>query len=125
MPTIQTATVLIVEDVASERELMSHYLRQEGYGVIAAMAGREGLDKAIAQKPDVIVTDIVMPGISGFELCRQLKNLPETEAVPVIMCSSKGQPIDRMWGKRQGAAAYLLKPYTKEQLIQTIKTVLV
>ncbi len=124
MPTIQTATVLIVEDVASERELMSHYLQQEGYSVIVAMTGREGLDKAIAQQPDVIVTDIVMPGISGFELCRQLKNTPETEAVPVIMCSSKGQTIDRMWGKRQGAVAYLTKPYTKEHLIETIKTVL-
>ncbi|MGB3790434.1 MAG: response regulator [Phormidesmis sp.] len=123
MPTIQTATVLIVEDVASERELMSHYLRQGGYGVIAATTGREGLDKAIAQKPDVIVTDIVMPGISGFELCRQLKSLPETAAVPVVMCSSKGQTIDRMWGKRQGAAAYLTKPYTKEQLIETIRAV--
>ncbi len=125
MPTIQTATVLIVEDVASERELMSHYLRQEGYSVIGAMTGIEGLDRAVALKPDVIVTDIVMPGISGFELCRQLKNLPATQAVPVIMCSSKGQTIDRMWGKRQGADAYLTKPYTKEQLIEAIKAVLI
>jgi len=125
MPTIQTATVLIVEDVASERELMSHYLRQEGYSVIGAMTGTEGLDRAVALQPDVIVTDIVMPGISGFELCRKLKSLPETQAVPVIMCSSKGQTIDRMWGKRQGADAYLTKPYTKEQLIEAIKTVLI
>lgn len=125
MPTIQTATVLVVEDVASERELMSHYLRQEGYSVIGAMTGTEGLDSAIAHQPDVIVTDIVMPGISGFELCRKLKSLPETQAMPVIMCSSKGQTIDRMWGKRQGADAYLTKPYTKAQLIEAIKAVLV
>jgi twitching motility two-component system response regulator PilH len=125
MPTIQTATVLIVEDVASERELMSHYLQQEGYSVIGAMTGIEGLDRAVTLQPDVIVTDIVMPGISGFELCRKLKSLPETQAVPVIMCSSKGQAIDRMWGKRQGADAYLTKPYTKEQLIEAIKTVLI
>ncbi|MEM8503429.1 MAG: response regulator [Cyanobacteria bacterium P01_D01_bin.1] len=125
MPTIQTATVLIVEDVASERELMSHYLRQEGCSVIGAMTGVEGLDRAVALKPDVIVTDIVMPGISGFELCRKLKRLPETQATPVIMCSSKGQTIDRMWGKRQGADAYLTKPYTKDQLIEAIKTVLI
>lgn len=125
MPTIQTATVLIVEDVASERELMSHYLRQAGYSVIGATTGVEGLDRAIALKPDAIVTDIVMPGISGFELCRKLKNLPETQAVPVIMCSSKGQTIDRMWGKRQGADIYLTKPYTKAQLIEAIKTVLI
>ena len=124
MPIIQTATVLIVEDVASERELMSHYLQQAGYSVIGAMSGPEGLDKAIAQKPDVIVTDIVMPGISGFELCRQLKTTPETKAVPVIICSSKGHTIDQIWGKRQGAVAYLTKPYSKEQLIEAISAVL-
>lgn len=125
MPTIQTATVLIVEDAASELELMSHYLRQAGYSVIGAASGVEGLNKAIAQKPDVIVTDIVMPGISGFELCRQLKNTPETKTLPVVICSSKGQTIDRMWGKRQGADVYLTKPYTKEQLIEAVRTVLV
>ena len=125
MPTIQTAMVLIVEDAASELELMSHYLRQAGYSVIGAASGVEGLNKAIAQKPDVIVTDIVMPGISGFELCRQLKNTPETKTLPVVICSSKGQTIDRMWGKRQGADVYLTKPYTKEQLIEAVRTVLV
>lgn len=125
MATTQTATVLIVEDAASELELMSHYLLQAGYRVIKAASGIEGWDQAIAQKPDVIVTDIVMPGISGFELCRKLKHTPETQKVPVVMCSSKGQTIDRMWGKRQGADTYLTKPYTKEQLIEAVSSVLV
>ncbi|WP_038016535.1 response regulator transcription factor [Synechococcus sp. PCC 7335] len=124
MPTIHTTTVLIVEDAASELELMSHYLQQAGYSVIRAASGIEGLDKAIAQKPDAIVTDIVMPGISGFELCRQLKNTPATKTVPVVMCSSKGQKIDRIWGKKQGADVYLTKPYTQEQLIEAVRTVL-
>lgn len=118
-------TVLVVEDTPSEMELMSHYLRAEGYSVIAAPTGKEGLDKAIAQKPDVIVTDIVMPGISGFELCRKLKRTPETKEVPVVLCSSKKQTIDRLWGLRQGAKAYLIKPYTKDELIEAIRTVLV
>jgi two-component system, chemotaxis family, response regulator PixH len=119
------ATVLVVEDAPSERELMSHYLRAEGYSVIGAHSGNEGLDKAIAQRPDVIVTDVVMPGISGFELCRKLKRTPETQAVPVVMCTSKKQSIDRLWGMRQGAQVYLTKPYTKDELIQAVKTVLI
>lgn len=114
------ATVLIVEDAPSEMALMSHYLQAGGYRVISAPSGQEGLDKAIAQKPDVIVSDIVMPGISGFELCRKLKRMPETCQVPVVFCSSKKQNIDRMWGMRQGAKVYLTKPYTRDQLLDAI-----
>ena len=103
---------------------MSHYLKEEGFSVIGAVTGQEGLDKAISQQPDVIVTDVVMPGISGFELCRALKRTPETQAVPIVICSSKKQNIDRLWGMRQGAKAYLTKPYTRAELISAIKTVL-
>ncbi|MEL6453187.1 MAG: response regulator [Cyanobacteria bacterium J06623_5] len=122
--TTKIATVLVVEDAPSEMKLMSHYLQEGGFSVIGAITGKEGLDKAIAQKPDVIVTDVVMPGFSGFELCRKLKSTPETKEVPVVICSSKGQTIDRMWGMRQGAKAYLTKPYTREQLIEAVINVL-
>ncbi|MEL6602317.1 MAG: response regulator [Cyanobacteria bacterium J06614_10] len=122
--TTKIATVLVVEDAPSEMKLMSHYLQEGGFSVIGAITGKEGLDKAIAQKPDVIVTDVVMPGFSGFELCRKLKSIPETKEVPVVICSSKGQTIDRMWGMRQGAKAYLTKPYTREQLIEAVVDVL-
>ena len=124
MTTSQIATVLVVEDAPSEMKLMSHYLQEEGFSVIGAITGKEGLDKAIAQKPDVIVTDVVMPGISGFELCRKLKHTPETKEVPIVICSSKGQTIARMWGMRQGAKAYLTKPYTRDELIEAVNTVL-
>lgn len=124
MNTTQLATVLVVEDAPSEMALMSHYLKEEGFSVIGAVTGQEGLDKAISQQPDVIVTDVVMPGISGFELCRALKRTPETQAVPIVICSSKKQNIDRLWGMRQGAKAYLTKPYTRAELISAIKTVL-
>lgn len=124
MTMTKMATVLIVEDALSEMKLMSHYLQEEGFSVIAAATGSEGLDKAIAQRPDVIVTDVVMPGISGFELCRKLKRTPETQTVPVVICSSKKQDIDRLWGMRQGANAYLTKPYTRSQLVQIVKSVL-
>jgi two-component system, chemotaxis family, response regulator PixH len=117
-------TVLVVEDAPSEMALMSHYLKEAGYRVLGASTAKEGLDKAIAHRPDVIVTDIVMPDVSGFELCRKLKRTPETKEVPVVMCSSKKQTIDRLWGMRQGAKAYLIKPYTKDELVEAIKTVL-
>lgn len=120
----KAATVLVVEDTPSEMELMSYYLREAGYQVISASSGKEGLERAIAQQPDVIVTDVVMPGISGYELCRKLKRTPETQAVPVVICSSKKQNIDRLWGMRQGAKAYLTKPYTKDELTEAIAAAL-
>jgi two-component system, chemotaxis family, response regulator PixH len=118
------ATILIVEDTASERELISHYLRESGYIVIHAVSAKEALNKAIEQKPDIIITDVVMPGMSGFELCRSLKKHPATEKVPIIICTSKNQEIDRLWGMKQGADAYITKPFTREQLLHTVKAVM-
>jgi two-component system, chemotaxis family, response regulator PixH len=118
------ATILIVEDTASERELISHYLRESGYIVIHAVSAKEALNKAIEQKPDIIITDVVMPGMSGFELCRSLKKHPATEKVPIIICTSKNQEIDRLWGMKQGADAYITKPFTREQLLHTVKAVI-
>lgn len=116
-------TILVVEDTPSERELMSHYLRESGYTVIDAVSAQEALGKAIEQKPDVIITDVVMPGMSGFELCRSLKKHPVTAKVPIIICTSKNQEIDRLWGMKQGADAYLTKPFTREQLVRTVKAI--
>lgn len=120
-----TGTILIVEDNLSEMELISHYLREGGYTVINAVGAKEALNKVSEQKPDVIITDVVMPGMSGFELCRRLKTHPETEKVPVVICSSKDQEIDRLWGMKQGADAYLTKPFTREQILRAIKAVAV
>ncbi len=116
-------TILIVEDSPSELELMSHYLQESGYNVITSHGAKEAIEKAILQKPDVIVTDVVMPGMSGFELCRSLKKNPETDKLPIIICSSKNLEIDRLWAMRQGADAYITKPYTREQLLRVIKSV--
>lgn len=116
-------TVLVVEDTLSELELISSYLRDSGYNVIGVTNAKEALNKAVEQQPDAIVTDIVMPGMSGFELCRQLKNNPVTEQLPIIICSSKDQEIDRFWGIKQGAAVYVTKPFTREELVRAIKSV--
>jgi twitching motility two-component system response regulator PilH len=116
-------TILVVEDTPSEMELMSYYLRESGYSVINAISAKEALNKAVEQQPDVIITDVVMPGMSGFELCRSLKKHPVIGKVPIIICTSKNQEIDRLWGMRQGADAYITKPFTREQLVRVVKSV--
>lgn len=125
MVTTKMGKILLVEDTLSEMELMSHYLRESGYLVINAITAQEGIEKAIEQKPDAIVTDVVMPGMSGFELCRSLKKNPNTANVPIVICTSKNQEIDRLWGMKQGADAYVTKPFTREQLLRAVKSVLV
>jgi len=117
------STILIVEDTPSEMELMSHYLRESGYSVTGAITAKDGMAQAIERQPDIIITDVVMPGMSGFELCRSLKKNPATEKIPIIICTSKSQEIDRLWGMKQGADAYLTKPFTREQLIRAVKVV--
>ncbi|WP_242041838.1 response regulator [Alkalinema sp. FACHB-956] len=117
------ATILVVEDTPSEMELLSHYLRESGYTVIGTANAKDALQLALDQKPDVIVSDVVMPGMSGFELCRSLRKHPETAKIPVIFCTSKNQDIDRLWGMKQGANAYITKPFTREALVQAIQTV--
>lgn len=124
MQTTLVGTILIVEDTPSEMELMVHYLRDSGWAVICATSAQEALEKAIHHRPNVIVTDVVMPGMSGFELCRSLKKQPETADVPIVICTSKNQDIDRLWGMKQGADAYLTKPYTQDQLVQAVKSVM-
>jgi two-component system, chemotaxis family, response regulator PixH len=117
-------TLLIVEDSPSELELMSYYLANDNYKVITASSGQEALEIALAKKPAVIVTDVIMPGINGFELCRLLKKNPTTKNCLIIICSSKNMEIDRLWGIKQGADAYITKPYTREHLLNVIKSLL-
>ena len=113
--------VLVVEDVSSERELICEYLRQGGYSVIHACDGNEGLAKFELDKPDIVITDRVMPGMGGLELCRAIKkNAPAK--VPVIACTSKKQEIDRLWGIKQGIDVYLTKPFTKEEILHAVQS---
>jgi two-component system, chemotaxis family, response regulator PixH len=125
MNLISMVTILIVEDTLSELELISTYLNESGYVAIGAVTGQEGLNLAIEKQPDVILSDVVMPGMSGFELCRKLKQNPATEKIPIILCTSKNQEIDRLWGMKQGADAYITKPFTREQLIRAVKCVVI
>jgi twitching motility two-component system response regulator PilH len=125
MATTLVRTILIVDDTPSEMELISHYLQESGYSVIGVVNANTALNQAIEHCPDVIITDVVMPGMSGFELCRSLKRHPATQKVPIIICTSKSQEIDRLWGMKQGADFYLTKPFTREQLLRAVQAVVI
>lgn len=118
------ATILVVEDTPSQLELMSIFLTEGGYSVIKATDAKEGLEKALLHQPDAIISDVVMAGMSGFELCRKLKRDLSTKKIPIIFCSSKNKDIDRIWGIRQGADFYLTKPFTRQQLLGTVKSII-
>ena len=113
--------ILIVDDSPTERFFLTDLLRKQGYDVITADSGEQGVAVAKAEKPDLILMDVVMPGLNGFQATRQLSRNPETQAIPVIMCTTKGQETDRVWGLRQGAVDYLVKPVAAEELITKIR----
>lgn len=115
--------VLVVEDVASERQLISDYLCSEGYQVVAVANAQEALQQIRNDKPDVVLTDLVMEGMSGLELCRQIKKNPETQKLPVVACTSKNQELDKLWGMKQGIDLYLTKPFTREDILRAVKSV--
>jgi twitching motility two-component system response regulator PilH len=117
--------VLVIEDSAPQREMITELLRGSGLEVTAASDGVEALAQIQAgQHPDLVVLDIVMPRMNGYEVCRRLKADPSTQNVPVILCSSKGEEFDRYWGMKQGADAYIAKPFQPTELVGTVKQLL-
>jgi chemotaxis family two-component system response regulator PixH len=114
-------TALVVEDSMTEREIITYYLRQAGVIVATATSGEEALEKLNTYTPDLIILDIVLPGRSGFEICRELKAEAKTSKIPIIICSTKGSDMDKFWGMRQGADAYIPKPIDQEVFLRTVK----
>lgn len=112
--------VLLVEDSILDSERITSYLRKEGFAVIEVQSAEEAQLRLKQDKPDLILLDIVLPGRSGFELCRQLKTNPETKVIPIVICSSRNKKIDRLWGDMSGADAYITKPIDKTNLVRTI-----
>jgi twitching motility two-component system response regulator PilH len=112
------ALVLIVDDSPTDVHVMQKALEQNGFQTRAAADGDEGLRLARELRPDLILMDIVMPGVNGFQATRELASDPETRAIPVIMVTSKALESDRVWGLRQGAVDYLVKPVATEQLVR-------
>jgi two-component system, chemotaxis family, response regulator PixH len=115
--------VLVVEDTPSEMKLMMLYLKDNGYQVVSADNAKDGLSIVDKEKPDVVITDVVMEGMNGFEFCRTLKKNPDTSKIPVIACTSRDQDLDNLWGKKQGVDVYVTKPYSQEDIIKAVKSV--
>ncbi len=112
--------ILVVDDSPTERFFTVDLLTKAGYEVITAENGEEGIAKAKSDKPDLVLMDVVMPGLNGYQATRTLTRDDETKNIPVIVCTSKGQETDKIWGLRQGALDYLVKPLNGEELLQKV-----
>ena len=118
------AQVLIVDDSPTEAHVLKGMLEKNGFEVETAENGTEGIERAKALKPDLILMDVVMPGLNGFQATRQLTKDPETSDIPVIIVTTKDQETDRVWGLRQGAKDFLSKPISEKTLMEKIGLVL-
>jgi twitching motility two-component system response regulator PilH len=112
--------ILIVDDSPTERYFLTDILAKNGFSVSTAENGEDAMLKIKADKPHLILMDVVMPGKNGFQITRAIARDPETEDVPVIICTSKDQETDRIWGLRQGARDYLVKPINADELLAKI-----
>jgi twitching motility two-component system response regulator PilH len=122
--TADMAHILVVDDSPTERHFISKLLEQTGHKVSTADSGEEGVEAAKDIHPDLILMDIVMPGMNGFQATRQITQAPETAEIPVVMVSTKSQQTDKVWATRQGAKGYLVKPVDSEMLVNSIKSFL-
>lgn len=118
------STVLIVDDSSTLREMIAGLLINAGMTVIEAKDGLEAKKMIESNPPDLVVLDIVMPNMNGYELCRWIKNTPATQTMPVVICSSKSEEFDRYWGMKQGADAYIAKPFRPNDMVDTVKQLL-
>ncbi|MDH4478455.1 MAG: response regulator [Rhodoferax sp.] len=113
--------VLIVDDSKTETLLIAAILRENGYGVATAEGADQAMEKIAMERPDLILMDIVMPGRNGFQLTRTINRTPEFADIPIIFCTSKSLETDKVWGLRQGARDYIIKPVNAAELIAKIK----
>ena len=113
--------ILLVDDSKTELHFLSDLLTKRGFSVRTAEDGEDAMRRLGEDKPDLILMDVVMPGQNGFQLTRAITRDPRFADVPVIMCTSKNQETDKVWGMRQGARDYIVKPVNAEELVSKIK----
>ena len=113
-------TILVVDDSPTERHLLTQLLQSAGYEVSTAEGGDEGVERAKQSKPDLVIMDVVMPGTNGFQATRALSRDETTKDIPVIICTTKNQETDKLWGMRQGAQDYVTKPLDGPVLLAKI-----
>lgn len=112
--------ILVVDDSQTDRQFLLETLAKKGYQVVTAESGEDAISKAKSELPDLILMDVVMPGLNGYQATRTITRDDATKHIPVIMCTSKTAETDKIWGMRQGANDYLTKPIDPSQLLQKI-----
>ena len=117
-------TILIVDDSNSLRQAFSSILTPLKMKVLLANNGNHAIQMLGQHTPDLVITDLIMPEMNGYELCRWIKNNPSTQTIPVLMCSTKSEEFDRYWGMKQGADAYMTKPFQAADLITMVQQLL-
>lgn len=118
------AKILVVDDSPTEVHVLQTILEKNGHEVVVADSGESGIEKAKEAMPDLVLMDVVMPGMNGFQATRQLTKQPETANIPVIIVTTKDQETDKVWAKRQGARDYIVKPVQEKGLIEHVNMVL-
>lgn len=116
--------IMVVDDSPTELKMIQEPLVANGYDVITAADGEEALKKAESESITLMVLDVIMPKCNGFHVCRHIKNTPELKDIKVIMLSSKNQDSDKFWGKKQGADAYMTKPFNNDELLAQVEALL-
>jgi twitching motility two-component system response regulator PilH len=116
--------ILVVDDSPTELRFVLEALNGQGYDISQAVDGEEALEKALKERPALIVLDVVLPKKNGFQVCRQLKTAPDTKDIKILMLTSKSQETDRFWGVKQGADEYMTKPFEDTDLLANVKKLL-
>ena len=116
--------VLVVDDEEYIQHILNFSFGAEGYEVVTAADGEEAIKKAQDEKPDIIVLDIMMPKMDGYEACKKLKSDPKTKAIPVILLTAKGRDVDRRLGSDAGADDYVVKPFSPGRLIERVEGIM-
>ena len=114
--------ILIVDDSPTERHVLNDLLTKAGFEVVASDSGEDAIHKSKQARPDLILMDVVMPGLNGFQATRAISRDPETKSIPIILCTSKSQETDKIWGLRQGARDYIVKPVNRDELLAKINS---
>jgi twitching motility two-component system response regulator PilH len=114
--------VLVVDDSWTDLTLIATPLRESGYDVITAVDGDEAVEKVLHERPQLVVLDVILPKQNGFQLCRRLKQMDSSRDIPIILISGKNTPLDKRWGMQQGADLYLTKPFNKEELVASVRS---
>lgn len=112
--------VMVVDDSATERHVLGAILGKKGYQVVFAVNGEQAVENSKLELPDLILMDVVMPGLNGFQATKVITRDPATQHIPIIICTTKGQETDKIWGIRQGAKDYITKPISPAELLEKI-----